>query len=217
MITTRHTWIPGVAAFLVAATIGYAQSPIYTITFNSASDATAFNTETTGGATASFVAGDAPAGQSLSTGALLMTMPAGGSWYYVAEYFNTPQNLSAATTFSLWYKIVQGDTGGGINSLQPIIKDNSNGWDESTYTPGISGTGWTYWSMPASDFPEPGTSINAADGYIQSIWDGSVGASGLQIEFDNIQWSGAPVPEPATLALCGIGGLLGLFMVRRKS
>ncbi len=41
-------------------------------------------------------------------------------------------------------------------------------------------------------------------------------ATALTVDVDNVGFAG-PIPEPATLALCGIGGLLGLFMVRRKS
>jgi hypothetical protein len=41
-------------------------------------------------------------------------------------------------------------------------------------------------------------------------------ATALTVDVDNVGFAG-PVPEPATLALCGIGGLLSLFLVRRKS
>ncbi|MGA3268998.1 MAG: PEP-CTERM sorting domain-containing protein [Verrucomicrobiota bacterium] len=37
----------------------------------------------------------------------------------------------------------------------------------------------------------------------------------LSYDLDNVGFAG-PIPEPATLALCGIGGLLSLFLVRRK-
>jgi hypothetical protein len=36
------------------------------------------------------------------------------------------------------------------------------------------------------------------------------------MDVDNVGFAG-PIPEPATMALCGIGGLLSLFLVRRKS
>ncbi|MGA3268903.1 MAG: PEP-CTERM sorting domain-containing protein [Verrucomicrobiota bacterium] len=41
-------------------------------------------------------------------------------------------------------------------------------------------------------------------------------ATALTMDVDNVGFAG-PIPEPATMALCGIGGLLSLFLVRRKS
>jgi hypothetical protein len=58
--------------------------------------------------------------------------------------------------------------------------------------------------------------IAGGESYLQMTIQGNTGGgSPLIQDFNNVELSTQPVPEPATLALAGLGGIMGMFVIRR--
>jgi hypothetical protein len=101
----------------------------------------------------------------------------------------------------------------------------------SSYTVQVNGSPNTPWSSSGS--PQVTYNLNynlsadldldnaatinffIVDASTTSLNGGTVASTGTD-RVDNFMVSATPVPEPATLALCGIGGLAGLLILRRK-
>ena len=187
----RSWFAAGLACLLVTATAGYAQPIVWT--FNRAADVAGWNG--TGQAvtvTPSFVAGDAPSGQSLSTGALMFS----GTYSPAAQWGTLQLNFSAIdlssyTDVQFDYKTVgANDEYNTSGNFQPIILLNGV-WDQTSagFYLHASPSGWTHVDIPLSTYStKPGSNVN---GLILSIWDGYYTNTAIvQVEFDNIEFTG---------------------------
>ena len=194
MKTPSKRWFPAaLASLLLGALAGYAQPIVWT--FNSAADVTGWqNGNQNVTVTSSFVAGDAPSGQNLSTGALLWSgtfnNPAGLNWGVLQLNFS-PIDLSTYTDIQFDYKTVGGnDEYNTSGNFEPIILTNG-GWDQTSaaFYLSKSPSGWTHVDIPLSTYSaKPGSNV---DGILLSIWDGYyTNQQTVQVEFDNIEFTG---------------------------
>ncbi len=127
------------------------------------------------------------------------------------EYIIWLKPYQAGQTFQYLNHILNGaaysqstSTGLGTQPAGDSIVSLANGWYQLTLTD----TGITDNNAEATDWA-------GIYGVIFRCGEYNNFNQGAQEEIAGIEF--ATVPEPATLALCGIGGFLGLFMVRRKS
>jgi hypothetical protein len=214
-------------AFIVSAAVGYGQAP-YVFTFNSTADTTLWSTWVqTATVTSSFIAGDAPAGQNLSTGALGFngTYGPGLSADYggLQDVLATGINVLQYSDFSFWVK--QEGTPDQYNQIQGIQLILANygtglyaGTTQESYQGPVAG-GWEQYIIPVSSIPQQSL-LNNVNRIIIGVNDQDyTAATEMNIAFDNIEfYNPTTVPEPSSSLLCGAGaGLLWLIsIIRRK-
>jgi len=211
----------GCLVFAIGAGTGYSQAPII-YTFNSSADiANWSNAGQSATVTPSFVAGDAPSYQTLSTGSLGFTGtfgPGGTSAFGGLALSTGDLNLSAYTDLQFDVKVAGGlDQYGQIQSFQPNLQGNPGVYTTSSLQPEFTATEdvWTHYDIPLSDFSGNLSDIYKVNFY---VYDGDyTSATTMMLEFDNIEFSAAAVPEPAPLTLFGFGAVaLGLATCYRR-
>ena len=211
-------------ALTVSAAVGYGQAP-FIFTFNSTADTTPWSTwAQSATVTSSFIAGDAPAGQALSTGALGFngTYGPGTTADYGGLQVTFPSlNVLQYSDLSFWVK--QEGTPDQFNQIQGIQLILANygtglyaGSTQESYQGPVVG-GWEQYIIPVSSIPQQSL-LNNVNRILLGVNDEDYStATEMNIAFDNIEFYN-PVPEPSSLLLGGAGaGLLGLIsMLRRK-
>lgn len=211
-------------AFTVSAVVGYGQAP-YIFTFNSSADTTPWTTWVQSATvTSSFIAGDAPAGQALSTGALGFngTYGPGTTADYGGLQITFPSlDVTQYSYLSFWVK--QEGTPDQYNQIQGIQLILANygtglyaGSTQVSYQGPVVG-GWEQYIIPVSSIPQQSL-LNNVNRILIGVNDQDYStATVMNIAFDNIEFYN-PVPEPSSSLLCGAGaGLLWLIsLIRRK-
>jgi fibronectin type 3 domain-containing protein len=170
--------------------------------FNSSADiATWVNSGQATTITPSFIAGDAPPGQTLSTGALGFTGTYGPlgthPWGGLTGSFPTA-DLSHYTALEFDFKVLNNcwDRFTQIQQLQPVLADGGpvylqSSADPIVYGPISTNNGWRHFSIPLSTFGTPLTGINRLHSY---IYDGNYNAATLMtVEFCNFMFTGQAV------------------------
>jgi len=198
---TKHWFQAGLACLILAASVAAGYSQI-SYTFNSSADTT--NWADAGQVvtvTPSFIAGDAPLDQSLSTGALGWT----GTFDNAGHNFGgiivsiPSADLTSYGNLEFDVKIKGGtDTNGQIQSLQPTFVLGSAGpdgstWDQSSVpiqlTTVSTNNGWQHIVIPLNTFTN-GTLGNVVQ-FMLLAYDVNYGsATSVQLAFDNIQVTG---------------------------
>ncbi|MGD0744862.1 MAG: glycoside hydrolase family 9 protein [Verrucomicrobiota bacterium] len=170
--------------------------------FNSSADiATWANSGQSTAITPSFIAGDAPPGQTLSTGALGFTGTYGPlsthSWGGLTGTFPTA-DLSHYTALEFDFKVLNNcwDLNSQIQQLQPVLADGGSVYLQSSANPAVNGpistnNGWRHFSIPLSTFGTPLTGINRMHNY---IYDADYSTATLMtVEFCNFMFTGQAV------------------------
>jgi hypothetical protein len=192
----------GLACLILTASAGasYGQVP-YTNTFNSTADTTNWvDAGQNVTVTSSFIAGDAPPGQVLSTGALGWT----GTFDNAGHNFGGLRlsfpsvDLTVYTDLQFDVKIEGGaDQYGQIQSLQPTLGLTALGtWDNSSIKPllatVVTNSGWQHIDIPLNTFTN-GSRVDVRQ-LMLLVYDGNYLAStSMQLAFDNIQFTGTAV------------------------
>jgi hypothetical protein len=164
-----------------------------------------------------------------------------GNWQRADSYIYPPPgvNVSQYTEFTFDYMMPTTeplDSSGNAPSIviwwqwgSTASGDNGDDNVPYWYTATVADGNWhTVTLTPAQLDPAGSPGVGTANGtsfnnlvYLNAptigLGDSSyAAATAVSVNLDNEGWID-PVPEPATLALCGIGGLMSLFLVRRKS
>jgi hypothetical protein len=209
-------------ALTVSAAVGYSQAPVI-FTFNSTADTTPWvNWGQTVAVNSSFIAGDAPAGQVLSTGALGFSGTFGPSATFGGLTVVFP-SVNATQYADLGFWVKQEGTPDGNNQIGSIQFNLSNYgtglYQTATVQPTYVGSGWQQFIIPMSAFSASQSLLNNVNRINLGVYDGAYSTpTMMNIAFDNIEFFN-PVPEPASLLMCGAGtGLFGLIsLIRRKT
>jgi hypothetical protein len=178
----------------------------------------------------------------LSTG--LMAMPASAGYVVSANLTSTPDGanfdykivLTNATTSTLplgtfWFSWVPGED---FMSVSPTNIVNPTGWNDLITNGGPSDGFAIQWVASSSSFAiAPGASLTFAFTSSETLAqiEGSSPSHPSSLETTAFVYTGAPladpgaelnvvgpaaVPEPSSLALCGIAGVVGLVVARAR-
>jgi O-glycosyl hydrolase len=197
----------GLACLIFTASAGVSYSQIV-YTFKSSADTTPWiDAGQNVTVTSSFVAGDAPPGQVLSTGALGWT----GTFDNAGRNFGGLRlsfpsvDLTGYTDFQFDVKVLNNsfDQWGQIQALQPTLGLTASGnWNQSSVQPQLvnvtTNNGWQHIIIPLTAFSSG--SLSDVRQIFLLVDDGNyTSATTMQLAFDNIEFTGlGPVPAAAT-------------------
>ncbi|HVU08555.1 MAG TPA: YDG domain-containing protein [Verrucomicrobiae bacterium] len=197
----RHLFRVGLAGLFLAvsATVGYGQ---INYTFNSSNDTTNWlDASQSVTVTPSFIAGDAPPGQALSTGSLGWT----GTFDNAGHTFGGLSVSFPATDLTGYGNLefdvkIKGatDPNGQIQELQPILVQSGAGpdgstWNQSSVTIALTtvstNNGWQHIVIPLNTYTN-GT-LGSTVQLMLAVFDANfTSATSVQLAFDNIQVTG---------------------------
>ena len=197
----------GLAYLILTASAGVSYSQIV-YTFKSSADTTPWiDAGQNVTVTSSFVAGDAPPGQVLSTGALGWT----GTFDNAGRNFGGLRlsfpsvDLTGYTDFQFDVKVLNNsfDQWSQIQALQPTLGLTASGnWNQSSVQPQLvnvtTNNGWQHIIIPLTAFSSG--SLSDVRQIFLLVDDGNyTSATTMQLAFDNIEFTGlGPVPAAAT-------------------
>ncbi|MGD0745095.1 MAG: hypothetical protein ABSA45_08060, partial [Verrucomicrobiota bacterium] len=201
---------PGLAclAFAVTATIGYGQAPVI-FSFNSTANTTPWvNWGQTVAVTSSFIAGDAPAGQTNSTGALGFSGTFGPGTTFGGLTVAFPSvDATQYADFGFWVK-QEGTPDGNdqIGSIQLTLANYGTGlYQTASVQPTYSGSGWQHFDIPMSAFSSSQSLLNNVNRINLGVYDGAYSTpTMMNIAFDNIEFYNNPVSGPPTSTVTNV-------------
>jgi hypothetical protein len=201
----KHWFQAGLAGLIFASSAGLNHAQII-YTFNSSTNTTPWvDAGQSVTVTASFIANDAPPGQTNSTGALGWT----GTFDNVSKHFgglrlSCPSvDLTGYTDFQFDVKVLGNsfDQWGQIQALQPTLGITASvDWNQSSVQPQLvdvtTNKGWQHISIPLTAFSS-GSLSDVRQIFLNVVDENYTSATTVQLAFDNIGFTGL-VPVPVT-------------------
>jgi hypothetical protein len=207
--------LAGLAACLLAvsAGIGYGQVTNWVATFNSSADTSLWSHQSGDSSTdyISYLAGDAPPGQTYSAGCLVLQCAFSPSlgWTVVGKNVHG-LNVSNCTTLEMDVKVAPGQTvfdqfGNACNSFEVTLGEGSSdtwvGIDSGAVAPTAGNNGWQHLAIPATAFTGGNTSWNDIQWVLVEPVDNYFTNSGnMVLEIANVKFT-APAPLAANPAI----------------